>query len=143
MNINYKIVEVWPDDHLIVARYWTDIISEEYLNSFPENPSRKEDGSPLRCRSDVSITVPVPAPTGQDLENLIVRNAPSAWLKTLEDVFNPQIDTSMSEIRNLLGQTFVKKVDLSSSSSTYDTVEQILSDDEIQKLIMKFNEPKK
>jgi len=135
MNIHYKIVEVWPSDHLIVARYWTDVITEQYLDS---NQGTKDDGTPARCRSDVSITLPIPAPTGQELEDLIMRNAPSFWLKTLEDVHNPEIDTSMTNIQSLLGQTFVKEVDLNASNNT-----EILSDDEIQKLIQKFNTEQK
>jgi hypothetical protein len=138
MNIHYKIVEVWPNDHLIVARYWTDVISEKFLDS---NQGMKDDGSPWRCRSDVSITVPVPAPTGKELEDLIMRNAPSYWLKTLEDVVNPEIDTSMSDIQSLLGQTFVKEVDLTTTANN-DIVKEILSDNEIQSLIEKFNTTK-
>ena len=138
MNIHYKIVEVWPNDHLIVARYWTDVISEKFLDS---NQGMKDDGSPWRCRSDVSITVPVPAPTGKELEDLIMRNAPSHWLKTLEDVHNPEIDTSMSDIQSLLGQTFVKEVDLTTTANN-DIVKEILSDNEIQSLIEKFNTTK-
>lgn len=138
MNIHYKIVEVWPQDHLIVARYWTDNVSEQFLSS---NQGLKEDGSPYRCRSDVSITLPIPAPEDQELEELIMRNAPSYWLKTLEDVMDPNIDTSMSRIQKLAGQTFTKTVDLSQDTKS-DVVKEILSDDEIQKLIQKFNEPK-
>ena len=138
MNIHDKIVEVWPQDHLIVARYWTDNVSEQFLSS---NQGLKEDGSPYRCRSDVSITLPIPAPEDQELEELIMRNAPSYWLKTLEDVMDPNIDTSMSRIQKLAGQTFTKTVDLSQDTKS-DVVKEILSDDEIQKLIQKFNEPK-
>lgn len=138
MNIHYKIVEVYPNDHLIVARYWTDKITEEFLSS---NQGYRDDGSPWRCRSDVSITVPIPAPSGKELEELIIRNAPSYWLKTLEDVSDPNIDTSMSHIQELAGQTFTKTVDLTAETNS-DVVKEILSDDEIQKLIQKFNEPK-
>ena len=107
MNIHYKIVEVWPNDHLIVARYWTDVLSEEFLAS---NSDRNEDGTPVRCRSDVSLTLPVPAPTGLSLEKLILRNAPIAWLQTLEDVDNPNVDTSLSELQNLVGVSNVKSL---------------------------------
>jgi hypothetical protein len=141
MNIHYKIAEVWPQDHLIVARYWTDIITEEFLNSYPDNPDRKEDGSPIRCRSDVSITLPIPTPTGEDLENIIMRNAPSQWLRTLEQVANPDVDTSMMDIQYMMGQTFVKKIDLTNKSD--NVFREVLSDEEIQNLIEKFSSEKK
>ena len=128
MNLHYKIVEVWPSDHLIVARYWTDVLSEEFLAS---DSNRKEDGTPVRCRSDVSITLPIPAPTGKELEDLIVRQAPLEWLKTLEKVQTPDIDTSMTDILKLKDTQFT--TDVSKTLNPFDT----LSDDEIQQMIDK------
>jgi hypothetical protein len=128
MNLHYKIVEVWPNDHLIVARYWTDILSEEFLAS---DSNRNEDGTPVRCRSDVSLTIPIPAPTGKELENLIVSQAPLEWLKTLEKVQAPDIDTSMSDILKLKNTQFT--TDVSKALNPFDT----LSDDEIQQMIDK------
>ena len=137
MNIHYKIVEVWPDDHLIVARYWTDIITEENLNSYPDNPNRKEDGTPLRCRSDVSITLPLPTPDGEELEKIILQNAPVVWLKTLESVVDPFIDTSMGNVQRLLGVTQTKTEE--QLGDIIGGTNGALSDDEIQRLIEKFN----
>ena len=82
MNIHYKIVEVWPDDHLIVARYWTDVLTEE---SLAFNEERAEDGTPIRCRTDISLSVPIPAPSAEEMDKFILNNAPLAFLKTLED----------------------------------------------------------
>jgi hypothetical protein len=138
MKIHYKIVEVHPSDHLIVARYWTDVLSEQFLSS---NQGVRDDGTPWRCRSDVSITLPIPTPIGEDLEDIIMKNAPSYWLKTLEDVHNESIDTSMSAIQELAGQTFSKQIDL--NDSTGDVVREVLSDEEIQNLIKKFSSEKK
>jgi hypothetical protein len=129
MNLHYKIVEVWPNDHLIVTRYWTDNISEEFLAS---DVNRREDGSPARCRSDVAITLPIPAPTGKELEELIVRNAPLEWLKTLEKVQAPEIDTSMSEILKIKDN--VNTVDVNEKPKQIDGT---LSDEEIQEMINK------
>jgi hypothetical protein len=137
MNIHYKIVEVWPNDHLIVARYWTDVITEEFLSS---NQGLKEDGTPYRCRSDVSITLPVPTPEGEELEKIILSNAPVYWLKTLEAVSNPTVDTSMQKIQELAGQTFVKTEDdlMKTINKTDNT---LLSDQEIMDLITKATGP--
>ena len=137
MNIHYKIVEVWPNDHLIVARYWTDILSEESLAS---DTNRKEDGTPVRCRSDVSITLPIPAPTGVLLDKLILGNAPIAWLKTLEDVVNPDIDTTMSDIQNMLGVSKSKSLEEVQMMTGNGTVTQQLSEQEITDLVNKLKE---
>ena len=137
MNIHYKIVEVWPNDHLIVVRYWTDILSEEFLAS---NSDRNEDGTPVRCRSDVSLTLPVPAPTGLSLENLILRNAPIAWLQTLEDVDNPNVDTSLDDIKGIVGVSNSKTLKQVETMLYNDNPSQQLSDEEISNLINKLKE---
>jgi hypothetical protein len=100
MIIKYKIVEVWPNDHLIVVRYYTDKISEQSLASFPD---MKPDGTPVRCRTDVSISIPIPEPSADELEKLILRNAPIFALETFEAVSDPSIDTSLSVAASLLG----------------------------------------
>jgi hypothetical protein len=135
MNIHYKIVEVWPNDHLIVVRYWTDKLSEEFLAS---GPDRKEDGTPVRCRSDVSLTLPVPAPTGAALEKFILSNIPMVWLQTLENVQDPNVNTDMSAIENLLGVVSVKSSKEIQQATTGQT--QQLSDSEISSLIAKIAE---
>lgn len=129
-NLHYKIVEVWPNDHLIVVRYWTDDLSEEFLAS---DDNRKEDGTPVRCRSDVALTLPIPAPTGNQLEELLVNNAPLSWLRTLEKVQSPDIDTSMDEILKI--KDSVKVVDI----TTYQAARSdgAMSDQEIEEMISK------
>jgi hypothetical protein len=136
MNIHYKIVEVWPNDHLIVARYWTDLLSEEFLAS---DSNRKEDGTPVRCRSDVSLTLPVPAPTGAALEKFILTNTPLAWLQTLENVQNPNVNTDMSEIENLVGAVSTKSATEIQQMINPNQGQQ-LSDSEISSLIAKITE---
>ena len=140
MNIHYKIVELWPDDHLIVARYWTDIISEESLAS---DLNRKEDGTPVRCRSDVSLNLPVPVPDAEEIDKILMRNAPAEWLKLLENVKDPNVNTDSSAIASMMN---IQK------STTYDDVKALvipvpvvvteteqepkeLTDEEIQNLI--------
>jgi hypothetical protein len=137
MNIHYKIVEVWPNNHLIVARYWTDVLSEESLAS---DTNRKQDGTPVRCRSDVSLTLPIPAPTGVLLDKLILSNAPIAWLKTLEDVVNPDVDTTMSDIQNMLGVSKSKSLEEVQMMTGNGTVTQQLSEQEITDLVNKLKE---
>jgi hypothetical protein len=136
MNLHYKIVEVWPSDHLIVARYWTDILSEEFLAS---DSNRNEDGTPVRCRSDVSLTLPIPAPTGDDLEKLILRNAPVVWLQTLEDVHNPNVDTSLSELQTLVGVAKSKSLK-EVQEIVNPQISSVLSDEDITALIEKLKE---
>jgi len=95
--IKYKIVEVNTNEHSIVVRYYTDIITEEML------ATDVLDGAIRRCRTDYSIDLPVPAPTGSALNDFINARAPVEWLKTQEDVLNPNVDTSLSAVTSLVG----------------------------------------
>ena len=95
MNIHYKIVEKWSDSHCVVARYWTDIATEELLAA---DPNRKDDGTPVRCRSDVSLYIPNPLPEGFDLDALLIKNVPYAFLESFENYISPDVDTDMKHI---------------------------------------------
>ena len=145
MNIHYKIIELWPDDHLVVARFWTDNTSEMDLAS---DSNRKADGTPVRCRTDVSINLPVPMPTDPaELDKIIKIAGPISWLKTLEDVRNPNVDTSLDHVVNMLNVTkttteeeiteIMKTIAYPNRPADPSPQEEHkdLSDDEIQKLI--------
>jgi hypothetical protein len=99
MNIHYKIVEFWPDDHLIVARYWTDALTEEILAG---DANRNPDGTPVRCRTDVAINIPIPVPSEEELDILVKKSGPYAWLKMMEDVKNPEVDTDANFVSSIL-----------------------------------------
>lgn len=145
MNIHYKIVEVWPEIHSIVVRYWTDILSEEYLAS---DTNRKEDGTPYRCRSDASITLAIPAPTGEELEKLLISNAPYHWLKTLETCVLPEVDTSLSHISTDVTNSISEEEFLKLTMKTFDLADKppenvisgTMTDEDIEKLIAKLAE---
>jgi hypothetical protein len=94
-NLYYKVVEKYPEENLIVVRYWTDLISE--LDLMVDGLMR-EDGVPVRCRTDVSINLPIPAPTGSELDKFLIRSGPIAWLKMMEQVKDPYVDTSIDHV---------------------------------------------
>lgn len=95
--IKYKIIEINVAEHSIVVRFYTDLITEAMLaTDVLDNVIR-------RCRTDYSLDLPVPAPTGTALHDFIVARAPTAWLHTQEDVLNPNVDTSLSAIVPLIG----------------------------------------
>jgi len=102
MDIHYKIIEVNPDEHSIVVRYFTDLITEEMLATIPDAVEKRLDGSPIRCRTDYNINVPIPAPEGEDLHNFILSRAPVHWLDTQEKIANTEVDTSLSSLKDLM-----------------------------------------
>lgn len=98
MNLKYKIIEVYPEHHSIVVRFYTDIITEQML------AVDVLDGVIRRGRTDFAIDLPIPAPTGDALVKFISSKAPTDWLTTQEAVINPNMDTSLSTIIGLVGQ---------------------------------------
>ena len=106
--VHYKIVETWQNDNIVVARFWTDKLSEESLAS---DGNRNADGTPVRCRTDVSVNVPIPAPTGANLALFIESHAPIEWLKMIEQVRDPNVNTSIDHITAMIGQVTSKTAD--------------------------------
>jgi hypothetical protein len=74
------------------------------LATNPEDQNRRDDGSPVRCRTDYNINLPVPAPEGEELHKFLVRSAPIGWFDMQHKVINPDIDTSLSHISELVDQ---------------------------------------
>lgn len=95
--MKYKIIRVDPDAHSIVVRYYTDFVTEESL------AIETVDGVITQCRSDFSIDLPVPTPTGDELERFITARAPKSWFDTQESVQNPNVDTSLFALIQLIG----------------------------------------
>ncbi len=123
MNINYRIVEIFPEDHNVIVRYWTDKLSEADLASSPE---LGPDGKPVRCRSDVCITVPIPEPNKEELHKLFLYNAPVNGLEIQEKVKDPEVVTTM--INTISMKHDVRKVKAKDISAI---VRGVPTDDEI------------
>ena len=109
MNIHYRIIKVDPAAHGIVVRYFTDKVTEmDLANSLNPDGSviLNADGYPLSTRMDVMMNIyDTPAPSNEELEKRIMLNAPVAWLKLQEDIKDPDVDTKLSEARNLTGES--------------------------------------
>ena len=109
MNIHYRIVKVDPAAHGIVIRYFTDKVTEmDLANSYNEDGSIKlnADGYPLSTRTDIMMSIyETPTPTQEEIEKRIMLSAPVEWLKLQEDIKDPDVDTKMSDVRNIIGDS--------------------------------------
>lgn len=77
----------------MVVRYFTDLVSEDSLaNHFEADGSiaRAEGGWPVRCRTDVSITV-YGEPSPEVVERVIASNAPVLFLETKEEALTGNV----------------------------------------------------
>ena len=85
MNIKYKILGYSTDEHTVIVRYYTDITTEEDL--------------------DINLTLwDVPVLTGSELDKYISAHAPKQWFEILEKVKDPNVDTTLSTIKDLVGK---------------------------------------
>ena len=102
MQIKYRIIEVHPEIHSIVVRFYTAKVTEEHLAL-----ERAERGQVTRAKTDYSITLfQVPQPTGQALHDYILKHAPFDFLKLAEAIKDPAQDTTMAASKQLIGQEF-------------------------------------
>ena len=132
MNIYYRIVKVDPGAHGIVIRFFTDKVTEmDLANSFNDDGSvmLNADGYPLSTRTDVLMSIyDIPAPSQEEIERRIMLSAPTDWLKLQEDIKDPDVDTKMTEARNLVGDskafTSDELVELKKAAATVENEDQ-------------------
>lgn len=116
MDIHYRILGYNPNEHSIEVRYWTDDMDEFDLCSLFNdngNPMLTEDGYPVRCRTDVNITIyDTPSPDEKRLKTIIMNNAPINWFRLLDDVRSNSVDTSLSCVCDKLKQKQTFTIDV-------------------------------
>ena len=135
MEVKYRIIDVDPNQHSIVVRYYTNVLSEDSLaTSFNTDGSiaRGSDGSPLRCQTDYNINIwkTETPPTVDDIKKIANDSAPYDWFKLKHDILDPNVDTSLSVVSSLINQEFVAQKPVS-------VVETIMNDENIENEIQK------
>lgn len=138
MEVKYRIIDVDPNQHSIVVRYYTNVLSEDSLaTSFNTDGSiaRGTDGSPLRCQTDYNINIwkTETPPTIDDIKKIANDSAPYDWFKLKHDILDPNVDTSLSSVFSLLGKEFQAQKPVLILEEEKTTEENIES--EIQKII--------
>jgi len=137
MNIQYRIIKIDPESHGVVIRYFTDKLTEmDLASSFNEDGSVKlnADGYPVATRTDVLMTLyDTPTPSTEDVEKRIMINAPVDWLKIHEEIKDPNIDTKMRNLRDLVGDTKAFTVEDIKDLKNAMIAEQAASAEAIQK----------
>lgn len=128
MKVNYRVLQIIPDEHSIVVRYFTDKISEDDL-AIDKNTGtikRTPEGYPERCRTDYNLNIfKVPSPTKEEIMDIIMSSAPADWLTMQEAILDENIDTSLSVVEDLLGT--VGEVDRPLMSEVQSIQEQLIS----------------
>lgn len=110
MQIHQEIIEAYPLNNQIVVRFTTDIATAQHLCLIPnqENPELP----PARCSTDRAITLPLPVPTGEALQTLIMTACDWGLLEREErrilDAQTPDLELQAARdaISSMLGSTF-------------------------------------
>ena len=136
LNLKYKVIEKNEDFHTITVRYWTDIIDEEDLRWSPNNLA---DGSPDRCKTDISIMLTPEIKFEEDLHNKIISCAPIQTLKRAEEFKNSTDLNPVLLATNLIHKTHEKEIEEPDpekygSNSMINSPKE-LTDEEIEKLL--------
>jgi len=145
MEVKFKIIDVDSSQHSMIVRYYTNLLTEDSLAT-SYNPdgtiARRSDGSPQRCQTDYNFNIwqTDPPITEEQIKKIANDGAPYDWFKLRHDILDPQIDTSLNVVSNLLNTEFdaIKPVFSIDTIDTIDTnanTESTLSEDHIENLI--------
>lgn len=106
MQINYRLIDTYPDEHQVLVRFFSDQLPESALVS-----AWATDGvTPARYRTDYLVTLPIPAPVGSDFDAYILRHCPVRWFELKAKIADPLIDTSLDALTQLKGSEWVLTV---------------------------------
>jgi len=106
MDVKFRILSKDEENHSIVVRYFTDILTEEILaNSFDAAGNIIYDprGYPRSTRADYNYNLySYNTPTEKQIIDFVKDKTPWMWLQTQENIINPNVNTSLSGVNNLL-----------------------------------------
>lgn len=106
MNVKFRIISKDENNHSIVVRYFTDILTEEILaNSFDAagNVIYDARGYPKNTRADYNYNLyGYDNPTENQIIDFVKDKTPWQWLQTQENIINPNVTTSLSGVNNIL-----------------------------------------
>lgn len=114
LKINYRIIEIDENNHSFVVRYWTDKLSEDSLATALDNEGniiRGNDGKPVRCSTDVNITLYDNFnPSDSDITKLIMENANVLWFYIKEELLVGNNVFSMKNVESVFQKPgFIEK----------------------------------
>lgn len=143
MEIKFKIIEIHPDQHSMVVRYWTDMFSQDDLASsisFDNDGNkiidRREDGTPARCQTDMNINIwQVPAPSSNAIIQIANNSAPYDWFALKHAVADPAVDTSLANVAAIMNTEYLAERPIIQVPAAQQQPTETLTEDEISALI--------
>ena len=139
-DIKFKIISKHPEQHSVVVRYFTDLLTEDMLaTSFHANGmiSRNASGSPLQCQTDYNLTVWNVGANTQAILKIANDSAPVGWLKLQEQIRTaPSSETSMAQVDALIGteHNYVSPI-VQTSNNENVVIPELITEDDIETFI--------
>ena len=100
MSVKFKVLSVDANNHSMIVRYFSDLVTEDNLATelnLDGEIVRDPNGSPVRCRTDYNIEITeYPSPSKERLIEIISSYAPKSFFDKYVQVANTQVDTSLS-----------------------------------------------
>jgi hypothetical protein len=120
MQIKYRLVSTYPEEHQIKVRFYSDALPESALVS-----AWMPDGvTPASYRTDYMITLPIPAPTGAALDAFVLAHCPVYWFDLKRQIADAGIDTSMTDAVARIGTTTTLNAPIPSEAIRLTLAEQ-------------------
>lgn len=144
-KIKFRILRKIPQEHSVIVRYYSDLLSEDALASTfkldEDNNTvidRDDNGFPKCCRTDYNIgiwniDITHASANSADFVNYISAHAPFDWFELQHATMNVEIDTTMSLVDSMIGSEFeaIKPIYVAPTISKEDS----LTNSQIEELI--------
>ena len=101
MQIYYRILSLNEREGSILVRYWSDEMSERELSS--KAPGEETSDTPEHCRTDINYNIFDQKMTQDQLHDFLMDGAPEDWLGMKGRIKNPTVDTSLSQLKGMVG----------------------------------------
>lgn len=108
IKLHYRVVDVDEKEHSFTGRYWTDVLTEEFLAARNQygHITFTEGGYPEICMTDFHYNFyDKEQPTKEDMEEIIRQSVNLPWLYMKEQLFLDNTDYTLSEIKQYVGST--------------------------------------
>lgn len=99
--IYYRILSMDEAEGSIIVRYWSDEMSEQELSIIPGDTA----ATPVNCRTDTNLNIFDAKMTQDELHEFLVGGAPAEWLSMKGRIKDQKTDTSLPQIRSMIGVT--------------------------------------
>lgn len=125
MAIKYRILNLYPNDHSVAVRWYSDEVPERELSIIPND----ETDPPVQCRTDHFYNVKDVDMTEEALHEMISSYCPVGFFDMFAKIRDPNIDTTMAKFEKL------KNVERVAAIKPSDKI--VKTEEDVEELLLK------